>query len=136
MGLTTGNPSHLNSLPPAKAGPKYVKLMGGEENVVRMVKKSFEEVWDYRWVVMVLRHEVFANNDNVAAKSLLADAYEQMGYQAESGAWRCEYLQGTSELRNGVPYRIGSVVQSAANIQENMNPEMMFDYMGVRVNKD
>jgi alkyl sulfatase BDS1-like metallo-beta-lactamase superfamily hydrolase len=49
---------------------------------------------------MALKHVVFADPDNVAAKALLADAYEQMGYQAESGPWRSVYLQGAHELRN------------------------------------
>src|SRR6188768_3256324 len=48
---------------------------------------------------MALRHVVFAEPDNKAAKFLLADAHEQMGYQAESGPWRAEYLQGAFELR-------------------------------------
>ncbi len=52
---------------------------------------------------MVLKHVVFANPDNADAKNLLADSYEQLGYQAESGPWRSVYLQGAYELRNGVP---------------------------------
>ncbi len=45
---------------------------------------------------------VFADPKNDKAKSLLADAYEQMGYQATSAAWRNFYLGGAQELRNGV----------------------------------
>ena len=51
----------------------------------------------------MLKHVVFANPNNKAAKDLLADTYEQLGYQAESGPWRWVYLQGAYELRNGVP---------------------------------
>ena len=50
-----------------------------------------------------MKHVVFANPINTEAKNLLADAYEQLGYQAESGPWRSVYLQGAFELRNGVP---------------------------------
>ena len=46
---------------------------------------------------------VFADPNNKDGKELLADTYEQMGYQAESGPWRSVYLQGAFELRNGVP---------------------------------
>ena len=37
------------------------------------------------------------------AKALLAAAYDQLGYQAESGPWRDVYLTGALELRQG-PY--------------------------------
>ena len=52
---------------------------------------------------MALKHVVFANPDSAAGKNLLADTYEQLGYQAESGPWRSVYLQGAFELRHGVP---------------------------------
>lgn len=35
------------------------------------------------------------------ARYLCADALEQLGYQAESGAWRNAYLAAAYELRNG-----------------------------------
>ncbi|MGN8804553.1 MULTISPECIES: alkyl sulfatase dimerization domain-containing protein [unclassified Blautia] len=34
-------------------------------------------------------------------KKRIAHALEQLGYQAESGAWRNAYLVAASELRNG-----------------------------------
>ena len=57
-------------------------FMGGADNVLRQAKQSFDE-GDYRWVAEVVNHVVFADADNMAAKHLLADAYEQLGYQAE-----------------------------------------------------
>jgi alkyl sulfatase BDS1-like metallo-beta-lactamase superfamily hydrolase len=64
---------------------------------------------------------------------LLADAYEQLGYQAESGPWRSIYLQGAFELRNGVPSAGGTNTASPDTIRA-MPPEMTFDYFGVRLN--
>lgn len=37
------------------------------------------------------------------AELLLADTYEQLAYQAESGPWPSVCLEGAHELRNGVP---------------------------------
>ena len=82
---------------------------------------------------MALKHVVFADPENVAAKALLADAYEQMGYQAESGPWRSVYLQGAYELRNGVPSGGGAVTATPDTIRA-MTPAMLFDYLGVRLN--
>jgi len=35
---------------------------------------------DYRWVAQAMNHVVFAYPDNVEARSLEADALEQLGY--------------------------------------------------------
>jgi alkyl sulfatase BDS1-like metallo-beta-lactamase superfamily hydrolase len=37
------------------------------------------------------------------AKDLLADTFEQLGYQKESPSVRNSFLQGAYELRNGLP---------------------------------
>jgi alkyl sulfatase BDS1-like metallo-beta-lactamase superfamily hydrolase len=58
---------------------------------------------EYRWVAELLDQAVLAKPDDTAAKELLARAYEQMGYQAESATWRNSYLTAAMELRNGPP---------------------------------
>jgi alkyl sulfatase BDS1-like metallo-beta-lactamase superfamily hydrolase len=76
---------------------------------------------------------VFANPNSTAAKNLLADTYEQLGYQAESGPWRGVYLQGAFELRNGVP-QAGGINSASPDTIKAMPPEMLFDYLAVRLN--
>jgi linear primary-alkylsulfatase len=76
---------------------------------------------------------VFADPENEAAKYLLADTYEQMGYQAESGPWRSVYLQGAFELRKGVP-TAGGTVTASADTMRAMTPELLFDFLAVRLN--
>ncbi|MFV8242490.1 alkyl/aryl-sulfatase [Mycolicibacterium peregrinum] len=132
MGWYDGNPSDLDDLPPADAAKKYVEYMGGEAAILDKAKKDFD-AGNYRWTAMVLKQVVFANPDSVDGKNLLADSYEQMGYQAESGPWRSVYLQGAYELRNGVPKAGGTDTASPDTIAA-MPPEMMFDYLGVRLN--
>ena len=63
----------------------------------------------------------------------MADAYEQLGYQAESGPWRSVYLQGAFELRNGVPQR-GGVSTASPDVIKAMPPELLFDFLAVRLN--
>ncbi|MEZ8341196.1 alkyl/aryl-sulfatase [Vibrio cyclitrophicus] len=131
MGWYNGNPSDLNNLPPADAAIKYVEYMGGEQAAIKKAQADFDK-GHYRWVAEVLKHVVFANPDSEKGKNLLADAYEQMGYQAESGPWRSVYLQGALELRNGTPSAGGTNVASP-DIIKNMPPEMLFDYLAVRI---
>jgi alkyl sulfatase BDS1-like metallo-beta-lactamase superfamily hydrolase len=134
MGWYNGNPSDLNNLPPEMVATRYVKAMGGEREVIRKARESYEQS-DYRWVAELMKHAVFANPSNVEAKNLLADAYEQLGYQAESGPWRSVYLQGAFELRNGVP-ALGAPDTASPDTIRAMSPSMLFDYFAVRLNPD
>lgn len=134
MGWYNGNPSDLNNLPPADAAKKYVEYMGGEDAVLQKAQSDFDK-GEYRWVAEALKQVVFANPDSEKGKALLADTYEQLGYQAESGPWRSEYLQGAFELRNGVP-STGGVVTASPDVIKNMPPTMLFDYLSVRINPE
>ncbi|OZS42273.1 alkyl/aryl-sulfatase [Photobacterium sanguinicancri] len=131
MGWYSGNPSDLNNLPPADAAQKYVEYMGGEDAAISKAKADFDK-GEYRWVAEVMKHVVFANPDSKNGKMLLADTYEQLGYQAESGPWRSVYLQGANELRNGTP-SAGGTTTASPDIIKNMPPEMLFDYLAVRI---
>jgi alkyl sulfatase BDS1-like metallo-beta-lactamase superfamily hydrolase len=132
MGFYDANPTTLDELPPEEAAVKYVEYMGGAPAIIDKAKTDFDK-GQYRWVAMALKNVVFADPSNKEGKELLADAYEQMGYQAESGPWRSVYLQGAYELRNGVPSSGGTVAASPDTIRA-MSPELLFDYFGVRLN--
>ncbi|HDZ8832235.1 TPA: MBL fold metallo-hydrolase [Aeromonas dhakensis] len=134
MGWYSGNPSDLDNLPPEMVGPKYVEFMGGEQALLKKAKASFDK-GEYRWVAEVLKHLVFTNPNNQEGKLLLADALEQLGYQAESGPWRSVYLQGAYELRNGVP-TAGATVTASPDTIRTMSPSMLFDYLAVRINPE
>lgn len=132
MGFYDSNPTTLDQLPPEDAAKKYVEYMGGANAVMQKAKADFDK-GEYRWVAEALKQVVFADQNNKAARDLLADAYEQMGYQAESGPWRSEYLQGAYELRHGTPKGGGTVTASPDTIRA-MDPELLFQYWGVRLN--
>jgi alkyl sulfatase BDS1-like metallo-beta-lactamase superfamily hydrolase len=102
FGWYDSNPANLNPLPPAEAGAKYVELAGGAANLLKSAKAAYDN-GEYRWVAEVVNHLVFAEPDNQDARELLAKAYDQLGYQSESGPWRNEYLTGAFELRHGGP---------------------------------
>ncbi|UUY08296.1 MBL fold metallo-hydrolase [Pseudomonas sp. J452] len=132
MGWYDGNPVNLDNLPPQPAAKKYVEYMGGAAAVLEKAKVDFAK-GEYRWVAEAAKQVVFAEPDNAEAKNLLADCLEQLGYQAESGPWRSVYLQGAYELRNGVPQGVATVTASPDMIRA-MTPEMLFDYLAVRLN--
>jgi len=102
LGWFDGNPVNLHKLPPTDAGRRYVEVAGGADRLLAAAYRAFE-AGDYRWVAELVSHLVFADPANVSARALLADALEQMGYQAESGPWRDFYLTGAMEAREPRP---------------------------------
>ncbi|MEB2343691.1 MAG: MBL fold metallo-hydrolase [Deltaproteobacteria bacterium] len=131
FGWFDGNPAHLDPLPPAEAARRYVEFMGGAAEVKRKARESFER-GEYRWVAMVMHHAVFADPDDAEARELLARAYDQLGYQAESGPWRDVYLSGAHELRHGIttpPLATASLM----GLLRHLPLKRFFDAMAVRV---
>ncbi|MGW5003598.1 alkyl/aryl-sulfatase [Streptomyces hydrogenans] len=130
MGWFDGNPAHLWQHPPVEAGRRYVEFMGGADAVVDKARGSFA-AGDYRWAAEVLSHVVFAEPDHAAARALLADTFEQLGYGAENGTWRNFFLSGTTELREG---RFGTpTVTASPDIIAHLTPTMLFDAIAIQV---
>ncbi|KXV03371.1 hypothetical protein CR51_17850 [Caballeronia megalochromosomata] len=132
LGFFDGVPANLHRLPPTESGKRYVEYMGGAAAVIKKAHGSFDK-GDYRWVAEVMNHVVFAEPQNVAAKQLLADAYEQLGYQAESAPWRNFYLTGAMELRKGIQKVPAPQPQSPDTIRA-MPLDMFLDFLGIRLN--
>ncbi|SEM50684.1 alkyl/aryl-sulfatase [Streptacidiphilus jiangxiensis] len=130
LGWFDGNPAHLWQHPPVEAATRYVEFMGGADEVLRRARASFEEN-DFRWVVEVVNHVLFADPDNAAARTLQADALEQLGYGSENGTWRNFYLMGALELRHG---SIGTpTVASSPDLLAALTLDQLFDALAIRV---
>ncbi len=127
-----GVPAEYNRLPHETTAPRYVQAMGGAEAVLATGISAFEK-GDYRWAAEIFNHLVFAEPGNKSALGWLAAAYEQLGFQAESGAWRSYYLAGASELRNGVPEGLNAQTRSA-DLLRAIPTLALFDAMAVRFN--
>ena len=128
------NPANLHKLPPSEAGSRYVELAGGMERLLEHARARFE-AGDYRWVVEVVNHAVFADPTNDAARTLQADALEQLGYQAESSTFRNAYLMGAKELREGPP-KLTQGARRARDMIRAMTIEQVFDTIGVRIKSE
>jgi alkyl sulfatase BDS1-like metallo-beta-lactamase superfamily hydrolase len=131
MGWFDGNPAHLWEHPPVEAAKRYVEFMGGAERVLEQAHASFEE-GDYRWVAEVVNHVVFAEPGNEAARTLQADALEQLGYGAENATWRNFYLVGAEELRAGITGTPSDI--RAPAILAQLSVAQILDGMKVRLN--
>jgi alkyl sulfatase BDS1-like metallo-beta-lactamase superfamily hydrolase len=132
FGWYDGNPANLDPLPPAELGVRYVAAMGGAAAVKAQAIGALER-GEYRWAATLLDHLVFAEPGDAEAKTLLASAYEQLGYQAESGVWRSVYLTGADELRRGPPDGGGLDTRFAGDLLARIPLELFFAAMATRV---
>lgn len=126
LGWYDGNPANLEPHPPVEAASRYLDYMGGAAQVIARAKTSFE-AGDYRWVAEVLTHVVYDDPKNQEARTLQADAMEQLGYQTESGTWRNAYLMGAHELRHGTPE---IATGRGRQFAQAMTVEQIIDMMG------
>ncbi|MFD9473472.1 alkyl/aryl-sulfatase [Streptomyces goshikiensis] len=130
MGWFDGNPARLWAHPPTEAATRYVDFMGGAETVLSRARASYAE-GDFRWVVEVVGHVLFAEPDHAGARALQADALEQLGYGSENGTWRNFFLTGALELRHG------AVGTPASAVSEDMlaalTLDQLFDSLAIRV---
>ncbi len=130
LGFYDGNPASLHRHPPEETAKRYVAAMGGAKALLATARKAFA-AGDYRWVVEIVNHLVFADPKNAAARVLQADALEQLGYQSESGVWRNEFLSGAQELRKGV--QKSRTTTSGTDMVRAMTLDMIFDFVAVRL---
>ena len=79
---------------------------------------------------------MFADPSNQQARGLAADAYEQLGYQAESATAR----NALPARRHGAAQRRAagcpSITTQAPDVIRALTLDMFFDYLGVRLNGD
>ena len=132
LGWYDANPVNLDPLPPVESGKKYVEYMGGSEAILARAKKDFDK-GEFRFVAQALSHLVFAEPDNPAARAMLADTFEQLGYAAESSTWRNAYLFGAQELRQGMPKTPPRSPMPRETLAA-LRTGQLWDVLGIRLN--
>lgn len=131
LGFWDGNPANFDPLPPSEEAKKYVEMVGAEK-MVKTAQDAYAK-GEYRWAATVANKVVFADPKNEAARTVEADALEQMGYQAESGPARNFYLSGAQELRGGVK-KMATPNTSSPDIIRGMTTEMFLDFLAIHLN--
>jgi alkyl sulfatase BDS1-like metallo-beta-lactamase superfamily hydrolase len=131
LGHWDANPATLIPLSPRDSAPLYVEMMGGSEKI--MAKgHELNDAGQYRHAVEILDRLVFAEPENQPAKDLLADAYEQLGYQQENPGLRNAFLAGAYELRSGIPDG-ESPKTSGPDMIQAMSTGLFLDFLGIRM---
>ncbi len=131
LGYWDANPATLIPLSPRDSAPLYVEMMGGAAKIMKKGHELYKQ-GKYRYAMEILNKLIFAEPDNQAAKDLLADVYEQIGYQKESPSVRNSFLAGAFELRNGIPE--GESPKTAGpDVIRAMTTGLWLDFLGIRL---
>ena len=132
LGWYDANPVNLDPLPPVESGKKYVEYMGGADAILERARKDFAK-GEFRFVAQAVSHLVFAEPDHQAARAMLADTFEQLGYAAESSTWRNAYLFGAQELRQGMP-KVPARAPMPRETLAALRTSQLWDVLGIRLN--
>jgi alkyl sulfatase BDS1-like metallo-beta-lactamase superfamily hydrolase len=129
LGYWDANPATLMPLSPRDSAPLYVEMMGGAERILAKGKQLHNE-GKYREAMEILNKLVYAEPNNTPAKDLLADVFEQIGYQKESPSVRNSFLAAAYELRSGMPG--GAAPKTGGpDLIRGMSTELWLNFLGI-----
>ncbi|MDH3898308.1 MAG: MBL fold metallo-hydrolase, partial [Deltaproteobacteria bacterium] len=131
LGYWDANPTTLIPLSPEDSAPLYVEMMGGASKIIAKGKELYRQ-GKYRHAQEILNKLVYAEPHNQVAKDLLADAFEQFGYQQESPSVRNSFLAAALELRSGIPEG-ASPKTGGPDLVRAMTTDLFLDFLGIRV---
>ncbi|MGE5754317.1 MAG: alkyl/aryl-sulfatase [Planctomycetaceae bacterium] len=131
LGFWDCNPATLIPLSPSDSAPLYVEMMGGAEKIIARGRELHYE-GKYLHAQEILNKLVQAEPQNRVAKDLLADVFEQIGYQQENPGLRNCYLAAAYELRSGIPE--GETADSSSpDVIRAMSTELFLNFLGIRM---
>ncbi|MFN3889544.1 MAG: alkyl/aryl-sulfatase [Beijerinckiaceae bacterium] len=131
LGFWDCNPTNLIPLSPSDSAPLYVEMMGGADRILARGRELHNE-GQYKHASEIVNKLVLAEPQNAAAKELLADIFEQLGYQQENPGLRNSFLAAAYELRTGIPQ--GQTARSnSPDVIRAMTTELFLNFLGIRM---
>ena len=105
--------------------------MGGSDKIMVRGQELYNE-GKYFLAQEIVNKLVQAEPSNQPAKDLLADIFEQIGYQQENPGLRNSFLAGAYELRTGIPE--GETANtSSPDVIRAMSTELFLNFLAIRM---
>lgn len=131
LGFWDGNPTNLIPVPQRESATLFVEMMGGAEKILAKGRELHDQ-GKYLLASELLNKLVQAEPQNEAAKDLLADVFEQIGYQQENPGLRNSFLAAAYELRSGIPQ--GETADSSSpDVIRAMSTELFLNFLAIRM---
>ena len=131
MGWYDGNPSDLDDLPPQEAAKKYVEYMGGEEAILEKAQNDFDN-GNYRWTAWCSSRWCSPTRKVSTAST----CWPTLRAARLSGRIRAVALGLPAGRLRAAQRRadVGGTDTASPDTINAMPPEMLFDYLAVRLN--
>ena len=101
IGWFQGDAVELDPHPWKERAERYVTAMGGRESVLAQAQEAFDAE-DYRWAMDIITWAIRADNDDMEARRVKAQALRGWAYQQKNSTWRnwglCQALELEGEL--------------------------------------
>jgi alkyl sulfatase BDS1-like metallo-beta-lactamase superfamily hydrolase len=131
LGFYDGNPVNLLPLDKRELAKKLVEYIGSEELVLEKAVADFEK-GEYQWVATITNYLVYLNPENKQARYLCADAFEQLGYQAENALWRNAYLAAAVDLRHPeIEKSLNIKAMDNSDVIPHTSVALLLDHLGI-----
>lgn len=131
LGFWDCNPVTLIPVPQRESAALFVEMMGGAEKILARGRQLHDQ-GKYLLAQEILNKLVQAEPHNQVAKDLLADVFEQIGYQQENPGLRNSFLAAAYELRSGIPE--GRAPDSSSpDVIRAMSTELFLNFLGIRM---
>lgn len=131
LGFWDCNPATLIPLSPEDSAPLYVEMMGGASRIIARGRQLHDE-GSYLLACEITNKLVQAEPGNQDARELLADIFEQLGYQQENPGLRNSFLAGAYELRTGIP--AGETASSSSpDVIRAMSTELFLNFLAIKM---
>ncbi len=131
LGYWDGNPTNLIPLPEGEVATLFVEMMGGSDRIMARGRELHDQ-GKYLLAQEIVNKLVYAEPQNQPAKELLADIFEQIGYQQENPGLRNSFLAAAYELRSGIPQ--GETADSSSpDVIRAMSTELFLNFLGIRM---
>ena len=124
-------PDNTHSLVAADSSALYVEMMGGSEKILARGRELHDE-GKYLLAQEISTSWCRPNRRTRWPSDLLADVFEQLGYQQENPGLRNSYLAAAYELRSGIPQG-GAVDSSSPDVIRAMSTELFLNFLGIRM---
>lgn len=134
LGYWDANPATLIPLSSGDSAPLYVEMMGGAQKIIDKGSELFL-AGEYLLAQEILNKLLYAQPQNQQAKDLLADVWEQLGYQQESPSVRNSFLVAALELRHGIP-EAAMPNTASADMALAVPTALYLDYLGILLDPD
>jgi alkyl sulfatase BDS1-like metallo-beta-lactamase superfamily hydrolase len=131
LGFWDCNPTTLIPAPQHESSALFVEMMGGADRILAKGRQLYDQ-GKYLLAQEILNELVQAEPQNTAAKDLLADVFEQVGYQQENPGLRNSFLAAAYELRSGIPQ--GETASTTSpDVIRAMSTELFLNFLGIRM---